>query len=118
MTAGEQIWDYLYSEDAARALLLAAETCTRSAVYCLGSGEARALRDYITDMRDAVDPLRPVAFGARAYAPDQVMYLTADLTALTRDTGFIPQVSFHDGIRRTLAWLTSGKENNNETKAG
>ncbi|MBR2087060.1 MAG: NAD(P)-dependent oxidoreductase [Oscillospiraceae bacterium] len=117
-TAGEQIWDYLYSEDAARALLLAAETCTRSAVYCLGSGEARALRDYITDMRDAVDPLRPVAFGARAHAPDQVMYLTADLTALTRDTGFIPQVSFHDGIRRTLAWLTSGKENNNETKAG
>ena len=108
-TEGAQIWDYLYSEDAARALYLAASRCERSTVYCLGSGEARPLRDYITDMRDTAAPEGDVAFGARPYAPGQVMYLTADLTALTRDTGFVPQVPFREGVRRTLAWIREGE---------
>lgn len=104
-TKGEQIWDYLYSDDAAEALYLAAERCRHSAVYCLGSGEAVPLRNYINAMRDAVAPSLTPAFGARPYAPAQVMYLTADRSALTRDTGFVPRTPFPEGIRRTLDWL-------------
>jgi len=107
-TGGEQIWDYLYCEDAAEALCMAAR-CRQSAVYCLGGGEARPLRDYITEMRDAVDPQCTVAFGARPYAPAQVMYLTADLSALTADTGFVPRTPFPEGIRKTLAWIRADR---------
>ena len=46
-TLGEQIWDYLYSGDAARALLLLAEKGKEGKIYVLGSGETRKLRNYI-----------------------------------------------------------------------
>ena len=109
MTAGEQIWDYLYAEDAAEALYRMAVSGRDGAVYPLGSGSPRPLREYVSMLRDAVDPALPVAFGARAYAENQVMYLAADLTALHEDTGFVPQVSFAEGIRRTVEWVRQGE---------
>lgn len=103
-TAGEQIWDYLYAKDAARAFRLVGERGRDGAVYCLGSGKTRRLRDYITAIRDAIDPALPVGFGARAYYAHQVMHLEADITALSADTGFAPAYSFEQGIAETVAW--------------
>ncbi|MBQ8345821.1 MAG: NAD(P)-dependent oxidoreductase, partial [Clostridia bacterium] len=103
-TKGEQIWDYLYSADAARALIAMAEKGRDGSIYCIGSGDPRPLADYIRDIRDAVAPGAELALGAIPYAKGQVMYLCADLTELTADTGFVPTVSFRDGIREMLAW--------------
>lgn len=108
MTAGEQIWDYLYADDAAEALLRMAYCGHDGAVYPLGSGSARPLREYVEELRDAVDPAAEIRFGAVPYAPNQIMHLEADIRALTADTGFIPQVSFSDGIRRTVEWVRKG----------
>ena len=102
LTEGRQICDYLYCDDAADAFLAAAQSGTADAVYVLGSGEARPLRDYVCMLRDAVDPALPVEFGAVPYSPGQVMHLEADISALTRDTGFVPHISFAEGIRRTV----------------
>jgi nucleoside-diphosphate-sugar epimerase len=33
------------------------------------------------------------------------MYLCADITALTEDTGFVPATSFEEGIEKTVAWF-------------
>lgn len=55
-TPATQIWDYLYSEDAARAFYLAGERGKKEAVYCLGSGKGRPLKEYIQIMTEAVDP--------------------------------------------------------------
>lgn len=103
-TPGEQIWDYMYSGDAAIALYLLAESERAEGVYCLGSGESRRLREYILDIRDAVSPDADIGLGEVPYAKGQVMYLTADITRLTEDTGFIPPTSFYDGIRKTVEW--------------
>ena len=103
-TKGEQVWDYLYSEDAARALVAMAEKGKHGAVYCLGSGDPKPLAEYIEAIRDAVSPGAPLALGAIPYAQNQVMYLCADLTELTEDTGFVPEVSFKEGIRRMVEW--------------
>lgn len=106
-TPGEQMWDYLYSADAARALTLLAESGKHGGVYCLGSGEARPLRDYILAIRDAVDPEAPLGLGEIPYAPKQVMYLCADIGDLTADTGFVPQTPFEEGIKQTVQWYES-----------
>ena len=37
------------------------------------------------------------------------MRLEADLTDLTRDTGFRPEVSFEEGIRETISWMKGGR---------
>lgn len=103
-TGSEQMWDYLFSEDAANGLYLMAQKGLDGAVYCLGSGRARPLREYIEALRDAVDPSLPVGIGALPYAQNQVMYLCADIASLTKDTGFVPQVPFEEGIKRTVEW--------------
>ena len=103
LTPCEQIWDYLYVGDAAAALVAVAEKGRDGAVYPLGSGEGRPLSHYVNTLRDCVSPGAPVAFGARPYYPHQPMYLVADIRELTADTGFVPRVSFEEGIRRILA---------------
>lgn len=108
-TAGEQLWDYLYCEDAARALLLMAQKGIDGAVYPLGSGQARPLREYILAMRDAVNPDLRVGLGKRPYPLGQVMYLCADLTQLTADTGFEPEVPFSEGIKKTIDWMRTAR---------
>ena len=103
-TQGEQMWDYLYCDDAARAFYLAAEKGRDGAVYCIGSGVVKPLKEYIITIRDIVKPYCHIEFGGIPYYENQVMYLCADITNLTEDTGFIPEVSFEDGIKRTLDW--------------
>ncbi len=107
LTAGTQMWDYLYAEDAAKALLLMAQRGQNGAVYPLGSGTARPLREYVCLLRDAINPELPVGFGEIPYGPLQVMHLQADLTALSRDTGFCPETDFKTGISRTISWMRS-----------
>lgn len=103
-TAGEQMWDYIYSGDAAKALMAIAERGRDGGVYCIGSGNSRPLYKYIEAIRDAVSPTAPLRFGDISYSEDQVMYLCADISELTRDTGFVPLVSFEEGIRKTVKW--------------
>lgn len=102
LTEGVQLWDYLYSEDAARAFLLMAKHGVSGSVYPLGSGKAQPLKAYIAQLRDAIDPVLPLGFGQIPYGPLQVMHLQADISALQADTGFAPQVEFAEGIRNTI----------------
>ncbi len=101
-TKGEQLWDYLYSDDAANALYLMGISGKHGAIYPLGSGIAHPLREYIQMICDQINPAIPPAFGAAPYAPRQVMHLQADINALTQDTGFQPAVPFEEGILRTI----------------
>jgi len=104
-TPAEQLWDYLYSGDAARALCLMGERGRDQAVYVLGSGQALPLRRYIEIMRDVANPGAALDIGALPYAERQVMHLCADISILSADTGWQPEVDFETGIRRTLAAL-------------
>lgn len=105
LTKGEQMWDYLYSEDAATALMLLAEKGAGGRIYPIGSGIARPLKEYIEIIRDEIDPQLPLGFGEVPYSPKQVMHLCADISELKEDTGFEPSVSFEEGARRTIAFV-------------
>lgn len=105
LTKGEQIWDYLYADDAAEALYLMALKGKNGAIYPLGSGQARPLKEYIEILRDAIDPNLPLDFGKIPYSPTSVMHLQADINALTKDLGFIPRTKFQEGICKTIAWI-------------
>lgn len=111
LTKGEQKWDYLYSADAARALYLLGEKGRNNKIYCIGSGQAMPLADYIRIMRDAVNPEAELGFGQVPYGEKQVMYLCADITDLKEDTGFKPEVSFEEGVGRTIAWMKTRDKN-------
>jgi nucleoside-diphosphate-sugar epimerase len=102
LTKCGQIWDYLYCDDAARALLAVGSSGTDGKTYPLGSGSARRLSDYLGSLRDIINPEGVLQFGKKQYYPHQPMYLCADISELTADTGWKPEVSFEDGIGRIV----------------
>lgn len=108
-TKGEQEWDFLHCDDAGKAFYLVGEKGKDGAVYPLGSGKTRKLSDYIISMRDLVDPKLPIGIGDLPYNEGQVMYLCADITKLYEDTGFIPEISFEEGVKRTIEYIKGGK---------
>lgn len=103
-TKAEQNWDYLYCADAAEALHLLAERGKCGKIYCIGSGVAHRLKDYIYVIRDVVNSRIEPDIGALPYAENQIMYLCADITELKKDTGFSPKYDFRTGIQETLNW--------------
>lgn len=108
-TMGEQMWDYLYSSDAAYAFRLLGEKGHDGKVYVLGSGKAKPLAEYIKVIRDMAAPNQKIALGAIPYGEKQVVYLCADISELEKDIGFCPEVSFEQGIQKTLDWIDGGK---------
>lgn len=98
LTKCEQIWDYLYCEDAARAFLSVAERGVNGKFYPLGSGEGRKLSEYLEDIKSIINPNIELGFGVKEYYPHQPMYLVADVSELTQDTGWTPNVLFCDGV--------------------
>lgn len=110
-TKSEQMWDYLYCGDVAQALYLLGLKGKDKSVYCIGSGIAYPLYDYIYKIRDIINKELVIGIGDRKYSENQVMYLCADVTNLTKDTGFKPNYSFNEGIRLTIEWV---KNQNND----
>ena len=108
LTLGEQRWDYLYVEDAVRAIWRAAISPEARGIVNLGSGEAYGIRSIAERIRDLIGPDLPIGFGEVPYRPDQIMHLQADISRLKEATGWAPQVSLDDGLRRTVEWF---KEN-------
>ena len=102
LTKCEQKWDYIYSGDAAEALLRIGERGTDGRTYVIGSGECRLLKDYVIDIRNEIDPNLEIGFGRKDYYDHQPMFLCADISELTDDTGFVPKISFIDGVRKTI----------------
>ncbi len=103
-TKGEQVWDYVYGEDCSRAFYLIGKYGRHGKAYTIGSGKSRLLKEYIAAIRDVVNPELEIGLGERDYYPNQVMQLTADISELTADTGFLPEIDFEEGIRRTAEW--------------
>ena len=102
MTAGTQIWDYLYSSDAAKALYLLAEKGQDGKTYVLGSGTARPLKEYAEIIREEIGSDIRINYGAVPFSKNQVMYLCADILQLVLDTGWSPKTEFREGIRKIL----------------
>ncbi len=102
LTAGEQIWDYLYSGDCAQAFYLLGERGVSGSTYVLGSGQGRPLKEYLQILAKQVAPGRELTFGTLAYGPEQVMHLQGDISRLTRDTHWQPTTDFAQGIGRIV----------------
>ncbi len=104
-TAGEQIYDFVYITDTVRAICAAAEHGHSYFSYYLGSGKPRKLKEYIKLIRDAVDPDIPLYLGAIPFNGNSLSEEGFDASGLSDDTGFCPEVSFEEGVRKTVEWL-------------
>jgi len=104
LTAGTQMWDYLYVEEAAEAVVQLMETPAACGVFNLGSGQARPLREIVEEVRDMIDPSLSLRFGEVPFRPDQVMHLEADITRLQEAVSWRPRADLAAGLRATVDW--------------
>ena len=111
-TKGEQMWDYLYSGDAAQAFYLLGEKGIDGKTYVVGSGTARPLLEYIKEIRDVVAPEAEIALGTIPYTERQVMHLQADITELKNDTGWAVTTDFLSGIKQIVSTENGSKSVN------
>ena len=102
LTKCEQLWDYLNCEDVAKAFFAVLEKGKDGKVYPLGSGQGRKLSAYVEDIRDVINPEIKLGLGKKSYYPHQPMYLLADISELTKDTGWKPEIEFKDGIKNLI----------------
>lgn len=102
LTKCEQMWDYLYADDAGDAILAVAEKGVDGKAYPLGSGKGRRLSEYVEDIKNAINPSIDVQFGAKEYYPHQPMHLVADISELTEDTRWAPKAEFRQSIKNLI----------------
>lgn len=98
----QQMWDFLYVGEVARAIRLIAEKGMPGKVYGIGSGEYRPLREYITRIRDLINPELELGIGEAPGLSKQTFSSCVNIYDLRKDTGFVPAVSFDEGILRTI----------------
>ncbi|WP_248929423.1 NAD-dependent epimerase/dehydratase family protein [Paenibacillus hamazuiensis] len=104
LTLGEQLWDYLYVEDAADALIQLLES-KASGIYNLGSGESYTIRYVVELIRDMINPQLALGFGTIPYRHDQVMHLEADIQKIKKDTKWKPNIKLEDGLNRMIDYM-------------
>lgn len=103
-TEGNQIWELIYSEDVANALFLIGKSGVNGKVYPIGTGEARPLKEFLEIVKNKINSNIQLGYGEVPYGNRQIMHLEADISELTRDTGFMPRISFEEGIDRTIEY--------------
>ena len=104
-TAASQTYDFVYVTDAAKAFRLIAEKGRPFCGYIIGSGNPRPLKEYILEMRAMFAPEAELRFGDIPFTGIDLPREAFSIENTVRDTGFRPEVSFSDGIKRTMEWL-------------
>ena len=108
-TNGEQTYDFIYIDDAAKAFRAIGENGVDGKSYYVGSLNPRPLKEFINTMKNEIDPELSIGLGELPSRLTAMSYASFDINALKKDTGFEPSVSFEDGIRRTISWLKEMK---------
>lgn len=108
-TKAEQIWDFLAADDIGEAFYLVGERSRGSHVYCVGSGEAKPLREYIETIRDIVNPKANLGFGELEYPKNVIINLCADISEIQKDIGWCPRTKFKDGIREIYEYMMENR---------
>jgi dTDP-glucose 4,6-dehydratase len=115
---GDNIRDWLYVDDHARALILAAEQGLPGETYTIGGHNERRNIDVVHAICALVDELAPnAAIGPReqliTYVTDRPghdLRYAIDASKIERDLGWRPMETFESGLRKTVEWYLSNQE--------
>ena len=115
-TSGEQYYDFIYITDVVSALYSVAISGLHNTSYYLGSGSPRKLKYYIEIIRDLIDTNIPLHLGEIPYKGSSLNVDEFDISKLVKDTDYNPQVSFEEGILKTLEWRSNSRKSGYENQ--
>lgn len=100
---GSQTMDFVFSEDIARANLLAAVAPLREGVYNVASGTETSLKELAETLLKVMGSDLHIEYGPER-AVNSVIRRLADTTAAQQVLGFSSTVGLEEGLRRLVAW--------------
>jgi UDP-glucose 4-epimerase len=103
---GMQTMDFVFTEDIARANLLAAVSPATDQVFNIGSGTETSLAELAQALLGAMGSELPVEFGP-ARAVNGVTRRLADISAAADRLGWKPEIDLDEGLRRLVDWWRS-----------
>ncbi|WP_289027934.1 dTDP-glucose 4,6-dehydratase [uncultured Paraglaciecola sp.] len=114
---GNQIRDWLYVEDHARALVLVASTGKIGETYNIGGHNEKQNIDVVHTICDILDDIKPSSKGSYkqlittvADRPGHDMRYAIDAAKIAKELGWTPQETFESGIRKTVQWYLDNSE--------
>ena len=108
LSPGDQVRDFLYVDDAAEGLIMAARAGVEGLTgpFNLCSGEPVTVKQMALAVADALGQSRSLLnFGATGYRPDETLWLVGRPNRFRASSGFAPRRSLSEGIVLTLAAL-------------
>ena len=102
---GEQMYDFIYVDDAAKTFVALGEKGITDKTYYIGSKNPRPLKEFLIEMKDCVNPDLELGLGDFTFNGISLSYEEFDINAVSEDTGFVPEVSFSEGIKNTMDWI-------------
>jgi UDP-glucose 4-epimerase len=103
---GKQTMDFVYTEDIARANLLAADSDATDTVFNIASGTETSLLELAAALQRAMGSGLQPEFGP-ARTVNAVTRRLADISGARHWLGWKPEVDLDEGLRRLVAWWRS-----------
>ena len=100
-THGEQVRDFMYVEDVAAAFVALLDSEVEGDVN-IASGTPLQLKDLVYAIADKLGRPDLIQLGAIPANPDEPSLLTASVSRLCSEVGFLPKYSLAEGIERTV----------------
>ncbi len=110
LTSAEQLADFMYVTDVARALLFLGERGKANCTYYVGYGNPRPLKEFINLIHNKIAPGIATGIGTKKFCGSDIDAVQIDYHKLYKDTGFKPKVSFEEGIEILLNFKEKKQE--------
>ncbi len=118
--SGNQVRDWLFVEDHAKALYLAATKGAPGETWNIGGHNERRNIDVVRTLCALLDELVPVKPAGIEHYEDLITFVAdrpghdlryaIDASKIERELGWKPQETFESGIRRTVEWYLANRE--------
>lgn len=106
---GEQLYDFVYIDDAIKAFISIACYGKSHKAYYVGSLNPKPLKEFLIEMRDAINPNLDIGIGDISFDGVSLSYEEFDIMAVKEDTGFAARYSFREGIKKTAEWIQNNE---------
>ena len=101
LSSCENMWNFMYITDCARALRMLGEKEETEGIYHVASEDTRLLKEFVEEIRDVVAPGKALGFGRKESDPARTFWLEPDVEKM-RNLELECAVHFKNGIRRAL----------------
>ncbi|MEG1369269.1 MAG: GDP-mannose 4,6-dehydratase, partial [Hydrogenoanaerobacterium sp.] len=117
---GQQIRDWLFVEDHARALYKVVTEGVVGETYNIGGHNEKANIDVVHSICDLLEELAPNKPEGIQHYKDLITYVTdrpghdvryaIDASKIQNELGWVPEESFETGLRKTVEWYLNNQE--------